>query len=425
MRNVERVVGSCYPPMVNAIKAALAVIAVRCIANNSQPTTLVFVGPPSSGKSMVLEWMTPKEIAPAADGKPAELDALAEFFYRSDKFTAASFVTQSGDVKKAELAQTDLLPRIENKTLLTPELGPVFSGSKEALVERLAVLVRALDGQGLTTDAGTHGQRGYNRPMNFQWLGATTPVQPDVLAAMSKLGPRILYYSVPNIIDAHDELAAMIADEADNESAKRTCRRAVVAYVHALYKAHPLGSLHTSRTHLPPALQAHVVSWSLACCGLRAPLRPIKGIGIDDYDEPNTSCELSDEPEKPYRMLGLANRLVRASAIAHGRQEVTPYDLSMLRHIVVSSGVSVRGDAFNALLAGGGVLRTDGMMDATGWSRKTALLYMRQLQACRLATVTEAPTGKRPTLEVTLVETVRGLLSAPAYGDRMITKEAA
>lgn len=377
---------------------------------------------------MTLEWMTPKEIKPEDEDGPAELDRLAEFFYRSDKFTAASFVTQTSDTKqKAQLASIDLLPRIENKTLLTPELGPVFSGSKEALVERLSVLVRALDGQGLTTDAGTHGQRGYSRPINFQWLGATTPVQPEVLAAMSKLGPRILYYMVPNIDDANAELAEMIDDDSDNESNKRACRQAVMAYIFALYAAHPLGSIHTSRTHLPKALQAHVVEWTLALCGLRAPLRGIKGLGIDDYDEPNTSCELTDEPEKPYRMLGLANRLVRASAISQGRSEVVPYDLSMLRHIVVSSGVAQRGDALNAMIAAGGTIRTDGMMLQTGWQRKTALRYLRELQACRLVDITNAESGKpgRPTLEAKLIPRLAGLVTAPHYDDELQTKKEA
>src|SRR5262245_14291964 len=83
MRRVEEVVGQHFADALNALKAALGIIAIGCLADNRQPTTLILVGRSGAGKSMALNFLMPRD----------DRDKLAEFLYRSDKLTAASFVS--------------------------------------------------------------------------------------------------------------------------------------------------------------------------------------------------------------------------------------------------------------------------------------------------------------------------------------------
>jgi hypothetical protein len=409
-----------YPEVEHAARAAATVCAVRCIANNTQPTSLIFVGPPSSGKSMVLEWLTPQEDIRGCGGAAEEDDApdddpLSAFFHRSDKFTAASFVSQHGDTKKQNLTDVDLLPKIKDKTLITPELAPVFAGQKDSLIERLSMLVKVLDGQGLVLDAGTHGTRGYAKPINFQWLGATTPLSSDVLMAMSKLGPRVLYFSIFERGFENDVLMDFVSDQADNARAKRLCRAAMLQYILTLYREYPLASLHTSRVTVPIPLQRLVVEWGRALCGLRVGVKVSKEApdGIEDYEDSTPRLELVDTPEHPHRALENINRLVRASVIAHGRPVATEYDLGMIRHIVLSSGIGARGKAFAALLAAGGAADTSLMMEHTHTSRPTTLRYMRELTVTGLAVCAESRRGKNT--HITVADYLTNLINAPQY----------
>jgi len=423
MSNLVGTVHKHYPDLVHAARSAATICAVRCISNNTQPTTLIFVGPPSSGKSMVLEWLTPQADIPDGppdeddDGGGVDDDPLVPFFHRSDKFTAASFVSQHGETKKKALHDVDLLPKIKDKTLITPELAPLFAGRREDFVERMSMLVRVLDGQGLVTDAGTHGSRGYAKPHNFQWLGATTPVSPEVLAAMSKLGPRILYYEIVEQKDDNDSLITLIEDSGDNERRKRLCRAAMIRYVLTLYREYPLGSLHTSRVTVPKVLQMQIVQWARAICGLRVGIRVSKEhADYDDYEDDTPLMELVDKPERPFRVLGNLNRMVRAATIAHGRSEAKEYDLAMIRHVALSSGHMSRGVAFNALLNNGGEITSLEMAAATGWSRPTCRRYMRELCVSTLGEMRPMEHGKPSHLK--LAPYLRELLNAPHYEER-------
>lgn len=434
MSHLVATINQHYPDVTNAARACATVCAVRCISNNTHPTSLIYVGPPSAGKSMVLEWLTPQ--AEISDGPPVDPedddlferepdDPLTPFFHRSDKFTAASFVSQHGETKKKNLHDIDLLPKIKDKTLITPELAPVFAGRKDDLVERLSMLVRVLDGQGLVTDAGTHGSRGYAKPHNFQWLGATTPLSIQVLAAMSKLGPRILYYEIVDRIDDNDHLLELIGDGYDNEAAKKSCRNAMIRYVLTLYREFGLASVHTSQTHISPELANYSVQWARAVCALRTGTVVSKETpqGIDDHEDDYTPpVDVIDRPERPFRVSNNFARLIRASCIAHGRTDATSYDLAMIRHIALSSGIPGRCRAFAALLACGGkanVAQILEHMDANRTTknhvaRNTVLHYMQELIATDLADVKKEP-GRHGTITLTLVPHLRDLVHAPQY----------
>ena len=290
MARVEAVVGQHFPEALDPVKAALAVAAVGCLRDNEQPTTLIFVAPASAGKSMALNFMMP--VSPS--------DPLAKFFYRSDKFTAASFVSHRADLSPQQLEKVDLLPRLERKTLLTKELAPMFAGRRDELTDRFAVLTAVLDGKGYTSDSGAQGRRGYARPINFQWLGATTLLSPEVLAVMAALGPRMLFYDADRPRQDTEALVAL-ALRGNGEAAKRECQTAVCDFLVQLYTQSPPGSIDSSRIVFDEGRIRFVVLWAQVVVALRATVQRAR---VDQYlldGEVVTGVTV----EHPERVLGI------------------------------------------------------------------------------------------------------------------------
>ena len=68
----------------------------------------------------------------------------------------------------------------------------------------MAKLVRVMDGQGYTSDSGTHGQRGYTGDYRFNFIGATTRLDKYDWEIMGHTGNRFLFHEMPA---AEDESA--------------------------------------------------------------------------------------------------------------------------------------------------------------------------------------------------------------------------
>jgi len=135
---------------------ALTTILALVPADVVNPPTCIFVGPSSSAKTTVLDMV-------------GEIDGVT---YRSDKFTPQALVSHAANVKRADLEKVDLLPRLKHRTLVTPELAPLFRGNEDALTDTFAILTAVLDGHGYTSDSGTQGRRGYTGDEYlFAWLG--------------------------------------------------------------------------------------------------------------------------------------------------------------------------------------------------------------------------------------------------------------
>lgn len=390
MRRLTRLLRRHFPDLVDRVKAALAVVAVGCLKDNSQPTTLIFVAPPSAGKSMALNFLMP-----GAGRK----DPLAPYFYRSDQFTAASFVSHRADANESKLKKIDLLPRLEGKTLITKELAPFFSGKREELVHRFSVLTSVLDGQGFTSDSGAQGRRGYARPINFQWLGATTPLSPEVLSVMAQLGPRILFYDADRPYRAIGELADLLRDASESEDAKALCKAATVDVLLAFFDRFPVGSTRSSKIHISEQRLRWLALWSVVLVRLRCRVQK------------RSRQFIAGDREHPERVSKMLRNVAIGSACAHGRLAMDDYDLAQIAHIALSSGVPMRGRVFRALLAMGGDATAPEIEKAAHVSRPTALQYMHELAAVGLATFVEGRSN-RPA-RVVLVGPYTELCGAP------------
>ncbi len=177
------------------VKAGFATIATLAL-EIYQPTSLIYVGPSGSAKTLVCTLLTP-------DGKHEE---LKEWIIRVDKFTPASFVTHASNVKKEKLKDIDLLPKIKDRCLITKELAPLFRGKETDLQDNFSILITVLDGKGLVSTSGVQGTRGYDGDISFSWLGATTPLSNRVHKLMAQLGTRLVFYNTDGEEKTIDEL---------------------------------------------------------------------------------------------------------------------------------------------------------------------------------------------------------------------------
>lgn len=369
MGRVERTVGAHYPEALDPLKAALAVAAVGCLTANTQPTTLIFVARSGGGKTLVLSLLMPD-----GDGDP-----LHDYVYRSDKVTTASFVSHRADRSEEELREIDLLPRIKGKTLVSKELAPFFAGKRDELIERFATLASVLDGMGFTGDSGAHGRRGYAEAINFQWLGATTPLSAEVLEVMAQLGPRLLFYDADRPRKGADELVDFVR-RPHRQDAMRACAASVRHVLLLLYRVHPPATVATSTIVIREVDLRQLALWADVLTRLRAKI-PKGGNEIE-----------ASAIEHAERVLGMLTNFAIASGLVHGRLAVNDYDLAQVAHIALSSGVANRGRVFRAVLETGGESTTSQVTRATGLSTPTALRYMTELKTVGLARVWQ-PTG--------------------------------
>lgn len=359
LSEVTGTVNEHFPGLGSWAAAILTVFAVRCFQNIEQPTALIGVGVPSAGKSTPLTWVLPVD----------ERDPLTDHVYRSDGFTAASFVSHRVDRSPRALEDSDLLPKIKDKVLVTRELSPVFRGKRNELAQRFSMLTSVMDGMGYVSDSGAHGRRGYEERINFCWLGATTPLSAESFEALQGPGAKLFFFDLDRPRKTIEELvesSVTIAPQAGSE-----CARLVRGFLTLLYEVHPLHSIEGSEI----VIGAHQRRRLAACADLLARLRAT----ISGHDVVR--------PEHAERAMSVLTTLARASAVAHGRRSLADTDLDLVLHVAISSGFDGRKQVLRAVLTRGGQASTSDVTVGAQCSEPTARKYMAELELVGLGTV--------------------------------------
>jgi hypothetical protein len=177
-----------FPNLWDSLEFELAIKNILHINKCTLPFAGIVLGSPSSLKTLGIELFR----------------NIGNTFY-SDNFSAKSFVSHNTAVKREQLAQIDLLPKIKDKLFLTPELSPTFAKKDEELMEVLGILIRILDGKGYESDTGAQGHRGYKGDYMFVWIGAAVEISRKVHKYLSTLGPKLYFYRVPKSQRTEDQ----------------------------------------------------------------------------------------------------------------------------------------------------------------------------------------------------------------------------
>jgi hypothetical protein len=212
---------------------------------------------------------------------------------------------------------------------LNKELAPIFRGRTEEMLENFSMLISVLDGKGLSTDSGTKGQRGYRGKLIFNWIGATTPLPPEVHRLMSNLGTRMVFYEVPAIFPDEDELTAYLQE--DNAShALELCHEAGTKLVLEFFQNYPVGSVDRRLIKIHSDYDREIARLAIFTARVRAAIKCEKdGTG-------NWTPLSAQQPEAPHRVANTLKELVLGAALIEERDQVSDIDIELAAQIATS-----------------------------------------------------------------------------------------
>jgi hypothetical protein len=376
----QATISTNFPAFARAAEICASVVAQLLLNDAANPFALALVDVPSSGKTITLNFF--------------DVPVLA---YTTDNFTPASFVSHASNVKREELANVDMLPRIRYRTLIVRDLAPIFGVKEDELLKTMGILTRALDGEGLETDSGVHGKRGYKGDWLFMLLAGTTPIPPRVFKVMGTLGSRLFFLALHSNTKSHDELIAQNRGAGRREK-ERACRDVTDLFLRTLWTANP-GGVEWNKDGDPDDCLRVIAR----CAELLAALRGAIQMWQSEHD--GSVSHNVPVIEQPDRINCLLYNLARGHALLCGRMQLTTADLAPVLEVTFDSAPTIRSKIFRGLLEHGGTLKTSQVEKLLRCSKPTALKEMGALAVLDVADETEAdPDYGRPQHELRLAK---------------------
>ena len=364
----QGVISANFPAYARPAEICASVIVQLLLNDVANPFALALVDVPSSGKTITLNFFNVPHLA-----------------YMTDNFTPASFVSHASNVKREELANVDMLPRIRFRALIVRDLAPIFGAKEDELLKTIGILTRALDGEGLRTDSGVHGSRGYKGDYLFMLLAGTTPIPPRVFKIMGTLGSRLFFLALHSKKKSDEQLMSQNRGIARQEK-ERSCKEATDAFLRSLWAANPSG-IEWDKNGDPDNCLRVVAR----CAQLLAALRGAIQVWQSDHD----SSVSHNVPviEQPDRINCLLCNLARGHALLCGRRQLAPEDLAPVLEVTFDSASTIRSRVFRGLLENGGTLKTAQVEKLLRCSNPTALKEMEALAVLGVADKTEPIPG--------------------------------
>jgi len=364
LNDVETTIKKNFPSLWRSTKICFSTIAVLLLEDAKEPLGINLIGSPSSGKGTTLSFFYP----------------IPNITYQSDSFTPQSFVTHMRIKNVEKLEQIDMLPKIKNKCMVVPELAPIFGARKDDRLKNISLLTRVFDGQGLLTDSGIYGQRGYHGEYMFAWLGASTPFSAAIWRLMEKLGQRWLFFNMPKNEKGEDELIDEIIGSQTYKDKIKECHKAVNNYLQTLFHKHKVGTIKWERKET--AQVKIIVKLAQLLAKLRAYVLISATKTESGEDFYHYTMPMIEDPE---RIMSKLYNLARGHAIINGRNEINDEDLKILIPIVLSSAPYERTLLIVELLDSGGTLYSSDIQDKLNCSQSSASRLMKMfnvLQIC-------------------------------------------
>ncbi|UTF54475.1 hypothetical protein [Natronosalvus rutilus] len=336
--------------MWHVTEAVMSVHATLFINGIESCFGLIVEGPSGAGKTTAL--------------KPFE--GLHSQFYRSDEVTPASFVSHDASRDKDELADDDLIPRIKHKTLLNPEMANWFGGDWGVRKEKMARLVRVMDGTGFTSDSGTHGRRGYQGDYRFNFIGATTPLKQQDWEMMGHTGNRFLFVEMPSR-DEEDVYRNIVFGESEYGQKVSEMTQSIQHYLDDLWSDH--GGPNS-------------VDWK------KTPNENVgEGLMYLSRLVVHARAPMGGECEDPGRITDMMKNIARGHALLYNRRQITIDDLEICGRVALSTVPKKRRDLLRELLQLdlGERLKTRNVIDRLGVAHETATDRMNTLDSLGLA----------------------------------------
>jgi hypothetical protein len=388
--NLKKAIDENLPQLQLQIELQLSVKSILHIKDCTLPLAVIILGAPSSLKTQGIElfrrWPTT---------------------YYTDNFSARSFVSHNTSVKKEQLPEIDLLPKLKNKMFLTPELAPMFAAKDDDLVQTLGIVTRVVDGHGYFSNSGAHGGRGYDDPMMFVWIGAAVDIPRRVHKYLSTLGPKLYFLRLPKEFYKNPE------DEYLKQIKGIDFAKKVSAIHHALFdylkwfELRPYAIIEQSSG--PPKIEwdddkddEESVRYIIRLGRLLGHLRASVPTWDTSHSQGSEYAYSIATIEEPTRAITQLSNLARGHALSQGRTFITKEDIPIVVKVVLSTASIERVTVFDLLLAHGGKLQTAVIVDSLNVSSPTALRTMTEFKAIGLVDMETKATESAHVTEITL-----------------------
>lgn len=349
------IIGDNFSDLLFPAEAGLSVIAQLLIEDIKNPFALVYVDVPSSGKTITLNFFS----------------TAKDLIYTTDNFTPASFVSHSANTKKAELERNDMLPQIRYKTMIIRDLAPVFAKRDEDVQAMLGILIRVLDGEGLETNSGLYGKRGYIGDYLFMLLSASTPIRPRIWKVMGNLGSRLFFINIDGVEKDEATLANQLKNSCRDK--ENLCREATEEFIKTLWHKHPEG-VFWNRENDEQSFMEIIARLAKILARLRSAMNVWEDhFGQKKYNHTQPTTEMPD------RLNQLIYNLARGHALICGRENISEDDLKIALQVALDSAPPNRSKIFKYLIEKDGQLLTKEVMERLKCSRPTALKLMQEM----------------------------------------------
>lgn len=362
LSQLQKIILDNFPSVWFETKVCLSACATLSLKDLNGCPSLNLVGNPSGEKTTVLSFFYGQDKT-----------------YISDDFTPRAFVSHSANVSEDELEEVDLLPKIQDRVLITPELAPLFEAPKDKLIENFATLTRVLDGEGLNRDSGVHGHRGYCGDYKFVWLGATTPLRSSVWSIMGKIGNRLFFLNMRDKNRTNEDYLIMFSGQSYEERIK-ICRGAVRNFLDNLFKKGGIRKLEWSAKQ-DILLLPEIIKYAKFLSRLRASLMTWKGEEKGEYEY---SFPIVEEPPRAINSL---YNLAKGHALINGRNFLKKEDIAVVRAVCFSSMPHDRYKFLQLLAKHEGKLTTQQIEKELGCSTQTATRTMKTFEILEIVKI--------------------------------------
>ena len=357
---LDSIISRYFPDKFFYLKLILASgYATLFINGITQPISLFLLGDPSTKKSTLLEIMR-------------GLDRVLW----SDIFSPASFVSGARDIEGG-----DLLPRLRNRCLVTPELGVLFKDRN--LPQTLGLLTRLLDGMGYVRHTG-FGEVGVHENVRFNWCAAIVKIQPKIWNLLGHLGHRLLFLHLENVTESveavENRLIRMITEDRDYNEKLSICRLATISYFQKIQARYPNGVTWNTAMDNPQAKRM-IVRAALM-------LKSLRGT-IDPKDATNTIFE------EPTRLTQSFYNICRGYALMHDRTHVIFNDVESVLAVMLDSAPPERKKLLLALLEQNGEIDTDQYMEMSKHGHKRVLDDFTNFETLNIVEFVQGNTVKK------------------------------
>jgi len=350
-----------FPEFVIPAEIGLSVYCQLLIDDITNPFGLVFIDVPSSGKTITLNFFS----------------GVEELTYSSDNFSPASFVSHAANVKTKDLEKIDLLPKIRHKVLIVRDLAPIFGQRDDDILKTMGILTRVFDGEGLETDGGCHGKRGYKGDYVFMFLAASTPLRPRAWNVMGNFGARLFFYCLNSSDKSIKVLADQLSAELSPKKKEDFCKEATSKLLRALWVRDD--AIDWNKQSDDRKLLEEIVKIAQLVACLRGTINVWKQ-NLGDVTFNHTEPMI----EKPDRINQCLYNLARGHAVACGRTFLNDSDVAIVLRVALSSAALERTKLLNQLIESDGVLTTEQVIHGMDWARPTALKYMEILRYLKI-----------------------------------------